>query len=515
MKQFSFFIILSSLLLSCSFWKPKRLPSSIESENDLMVILDSLSSGVAGEVSSTKYCHEELSKYYQLFLSLDASIVGLDNFKAEDIEEIIQKSFETRIAMKEKLGLLNELSEDGEKCLVQVKNVMRSLRYMEDYFIELQFAINKEELDPEKFTTLKGQFPYFLVNPELEGNFQSFEDLKSGDVLLSRGNAYSSAAIARIGESDAQFSHLSFVYGDKDGNLHTTEAHIEIGNVVEPIKVHIDQKNARTVVFRYRDSEMSHKASKCIYDRVKYHQKEKKKNIKYDFGMDYKDDKQIFCSEVIYAGFQCASNGEIDIPKYKTKFTLSMIPFLQSLGIDIDENNYQDFDTFGPGDIEYDSRFELVAEWRNPAKMRDSRMKDAILTKIFEWMGTDQFQFHPPYKVRAQSDFAWVARRFTFLPFFKKLKHKFPTNMKSKQMELFIALDMVGEKLQKRLMDKQKDLIYPLSMGEMFKILEEYKAEDKKRFDKKKRKSHWMRYFYAKKPKKKKRKFGPPGKGNR
>lgn len=497
-KLVSFFIILS--LSSCSFWTPQRTPSSVQNESDLFILLDTLSQKISSDVESSKYCHEELEKYYQIFLSLEAKDIGMEKLDKDEISTLVEKSFETRIELKNKLVLLNDPSDDGRKCLAKVRSVVRALRYMEDYFIELYMTQNGEKLDAEKFVTLEGEFPFHLVNPKFKHLFKSHKDLSSGDVILSRGNAYSSAAIARIGEDDAQFSHLSFVFKDGDGKLHTSEAHIEVGNVVAPIKKHIDQKNARTVVFRYKDVPVAHKASKCIYEKIDYHQNEKEKNIKYDFSMDYKDDSQLFCSEVVYAGFQCVSK-DIDVPRYKTKFSKGQIPFLNSLGIKIDKDNIDEFDTFGPGDIEFDSDFEIVAEWRNPAKIRDSRVKDAILTKIFEWMELDGHYFKPPFKIRAKSDFAWISRRFTWLPFLRGLKEKFPKNMSSDQLELFIVLDLVGEKLQERINEKQKASPLPLSMKQMFMILDEYRVEDRARYDKRKRKSHWMKYFRP--PKKK------------
>jgi len=37
------------------------------------------------------------------------------------------------------------------------------------------------------------------------------EDLQSGDLILSRGNAFTSSAIAHLGEEEQQFSHVSLV----------------------------------------------------------------------------------------------------------------------------------------------------------------------------------------------------------------------------------------------------------------------------------------------------------------
>ena len=173
---------------------------------------------------------------------------------------------------------------------------------MEDYLIEMR--MEKAANAPSEYVSMKGEFPYFLINPKFAAEFKSYEDLQSGDVILSRGNAFSSAAIARIGVNDYQFSHLSFVYKDPETKeLFTTEAHIEIGSVVEPLIEHVSAKNARSVVFRYDDAQISEQASKNIHDRVLKNQLAKK-NVEYDFSMDFRDNERLFCSEIISSGLR-------------------------------------------------------------------------------------------------------------------------------------------------------------------------------------------------------------------
>jgi hypothetical protein len=224
------------------------------------------------------------------------------------IDEDIEKSFEARIALKESFGKFKLNNEVDQSCLINAQDVFKALRYVEDYLIELR--MDKVGDTPAEYVNMLGDFPYFLINPKFSHDFKSYQDLKSGDVILSRGNAYSSAAIARIAQSDYQFSHLSFVFQDPQSrDLFTSEAHIEIGSVVAPIKDHLEEKNVRSVVFRYRDEDISARASKAIYELVKKHQ-ESGKNIEYDFSMNYKDDSKFFCSEIVSQGFKLARPNE-------------------------------------------------------------------------------------------------------------------------------------------------------------------------------------------------------------
>ena len=299
-KVTSIVVCLLMIISSCSH-KPFRAPSSVQGK-DLESVINELGRAVQDDVNSTKQCHEGLDSYYKTLFKMTSSDINWDTLTDSNIDEIIKTSFSTRLIIKEKLKQLELESEMDHKCLSSVKDVFRALRYVEDYLIEIK-AFNNGD-DKKTFVNLKGDEPYFLVNKAFD--FKGYEDLQSGDVILSRGNAYSSAAIARIGKNDMQFSHLSLVYKDENGKLWTSEAHIEIGSVIAPIETHIEQGNSRTVVFRYKDADMAHKAAKNMFDRVKKRM-DKKDNIQYDFGMDYSEEGRLFCSEIIYWGYRNAS----------------------------------------------------------------------------------------------------------------------------------------------------------------------------------------------------------------
>lgn len=387
------------------------------------------------------------------------------------IDRDINASFMARIALKE---TFKDFDGDAD-CLKSATDVFRGLRYVEDYLIEMR--MEKTPNAPIEYTSLKGEFPYLLVNPKYAADFKSYDDLKSGDVILSRGNAFSSAAIARIGSNDYQFSHLSFVYKNPDNDeAFTTEAHIEIGSVTAPLLDHVSGKNAREVVFRYEDGDLAHKASKNIYERVLAKQKTKK-TIEYDFGMDYKDDERLFCSEIISSGFKSVSPKDADyLPMFKSKFTPGMIPFLNTIGVPASKENIANLDVFSPGDIQFDPRFDLVAEWRNPKKLEENRLKDFILTKMFERMETENYKIDPSFKMDAQAKTLWVLRR---LPIVKKfVAAKFPLNMSPSQLELFMALDKLGDAIYKEVEKASLEFDRPMTPKEIYAVLDAYFKQD-------------------------------------
>jgi len=460
-------LIVATLVSGCA--TQERYPSSAD-ELTLSQIIEQIKITSEKQKLDHSICKPAYEDLYQRLFNLagDTTYFEMNDLAAIDRE--IKASFLARIALKETFKDF----DGNEECLKSATDVFRGLRYVEDYLIEMRMALTPNA--PVEYTNLKGEFPYMLVNPKYEAEFKSYEDLKSGDVILSRGNAFSSAAIARIGTNDFQFSHLSFVYKNPaEEETYTTEAHIEIGSVVAPLLDHVSGKNAREVVFRYHDGEVSHQASKYIHDRVLARQKTKK-TIEYDFSMDYKDDERLFCSEIISSGFKHVLKDADYFPMFKSKFSVGIIPFLNTIGVPATKENISTLDTFAPGDIQFDPRFELVAEWRNPKKMEENRLKDFILTKIFERMEAESYKIDPTFKMDAQAKTLWVLRR---LPIVKKfVAAKFPLNMSPSQLELFMALDKLGDAIYKEVEKASLEYDRPMTAKEIYAVLDGFFKQD-------------------------------------
>lgn len=470
------FLTLTLSLVGCSAFK-SRTPASDRS-SILNTIYNEAMQATNLVNTNTPECHVSFDNLFQKVLNID----NIDKyFEANDlkaIDEDIQSSFNTRLAIKESFKHFNRISDEDRSCLSSAQDFFKALRYVEDYLIE--YRTEKDSSTPSEYVSMKGQFPYLLVNPKFAQEFKSYEDLKSGDAILSRGNAFASAAIARLAQNDYQFSHLSFVYRDQETKeLFTSEAHIEIGSVVAPIIEHLNQKNSREVVFRYTDEDISHRASKAIFERIKKQQAQGK-NIEYDFSMNHKDNSKLFCSEVISSGFKMAEPTFDYIPKFKSKFSKGMIPFLNKIGIPVNTANVDSTEVFAPGDLQFDPNFELVAEWRNPKKSEESRFKDFILTKLFEKIEKDGYQFDPTIKINTEARVFWLLRRF---PIVKKfLDKKFSLTMSSSQMELFMTLDKIGDIFYKNLELRSIDFDQPMTPKEIYEAIDDFIQKDKEQY---------------------------------
>ncbi|HBZ01705.1 MAG TPA: hypothetical protein DEO84_10345, partial [candidate division Zixibacteria bacterium] len=77
--------------------------------------------------------------------------------------------------------------------------------------------------------------------------------IHSGDILISRGGAATSALIARGSDYQGNFSHAALVYVDPKTNLASIiESHIERGVTVSSLESYLKDKKLRVMILRLR-----------------------------------------------------------------------------------------------------------------------------------------------------------------------------------------------------------------------------------------------------------------------
>jgi len=206
--------------------------------------------------------------------------------------------------------------------------------------------------------------------------------LRSGDILVSRGGAPTSALIARGNDYPGNFSHVALLYVDeKTGVPGIIEAHIEVGVVVSTIEEYIRDKKLRVMVLRLRpdlpsmkaDPMLPHKAAKRACEEAK------NRHIPYDFEMDYRDPSKWFCSEV--ASWAYRQFG-VELWKGTTRMSApGVVKWLSWFGV-------THFETQAPADLEYDPQLAVVAEWRDPETLWKDHVDNAIVEAMLE--GADE-----------------------------------------------------------------------------------------------------------------------------
>lgn len=416
-------------------------------------------------------CEEGLGKLTQ----------ELDGLKTEDYQVVVstlghKKALDKLWSYKLKLhGMLRSEFLNGsleEKCATALRGTLRALRTVEDILSEHKFRNDSNQGSYSDHAFGEGNSE-LRVNPEFK-NFSMMRDLQSGDIILSRGNAYTSSAISHLGEFDTQYSHLSVVYKDELGKFWTVEAHIEVGVFVRPLEDHRDDKNFRTMVYRFEDKDLAHKSAEYIFKKVKS-ASDSTGNIFYDFGFNPDDSTQLFCSEVASYAYSFSSNGEVNIPLFRSELLKRKPEFVRMLGIEVNKS-------FIPADIEVDPRFKIVTEWRDPKKINNNLEKDSIMQSMFKW--SDDLGYR---MVQASSknsliyrNVAWPLRRIPFLK--KYVINKLPLNMSRKLIGYFGVLESIGEFLQKDLKPADEKSIketgFPLMGSDKAKLLEETRLKD-------------------------------------
>ena len=201
---------------------------------------------------------------------------------------------------------------------------------------------------------------------------------RSGDILVSRGGASTSALIARGNDYPGNFSHIALLYVDETtGTPSVIEAHIERGVVISSFDEYLKDVKLRVMVMRVRadhplllkDPMLPHRAAKMAYDEVR------NGHIPYDFAMDFKEPSKQFCSEV--ASHAYASFG---INLWSITTTMSSPGVVSWLG----DFGVRNFETQAPTDLEYDPQLSVVAEWRDRDALWQAHVDDAVVDAMLE-----------------------------------------------------------------------------------------------------------------------------------
>lgn len=439
--------------------------------------LSAFDAGVQSSNFNISTCSSFLDQNFDQVASLKMSDFDLKDLIRHS-NELLHQLFRVQIDLHEKLqdmagkGQLDESGNERLQCLHGFRRAFRALRFLEDDIGEayVGFPYDHTSKDVSMFAGGDG---WLLWNPAFGKDGAKYIP-RSGDLILSRGAATTSAAIARVADEPTQFSHLSIVYVDpKTKQAHTIEAHIEIGADAFDWQTYISGGNVRGVVFRLRhNSKLAAKAAKAIYETVvNYKKTHGGQRICYDFSMNMEDHSCLYCTEVVRWAFEKVGL-QPTVPMFPSSIRKNKGPFLDAIGVTADT-------TFIPADIELDPRFDLVAEWRDYDRVHTTQQMDAVLTSMYKWMRLWDYRFYPDAYYNGEANLGYLLRR---LPLFDRLVDKrFPLNMTKKTIATVQTLNDVVNSMTDYLRDQESRLdIYPqrLSYSEMLDELETLRLRD-------------------------------------
>jgi hypothetical protein len=417
-------------------------------------------------------CAADLNAYTKR-LALDPSRLPRNH------KDLLESLWGAKLALRARLRELDEAGRNSPACVAAARRFFLAGRALEDY-------VGEQLVRPAPFDkkrpplALTGGFPHLMLSPKAGSRLE----LRSGDVLLSRGSAYTSAAIARVTDVPAQFSHNAILHIDASGRKWIVQSLIENGAMAIPFEKYATTGHARVYVARHPDAALAASAAKKIFDLVT-RATATRGNIPYDFKVNEADPSELFCTELIAYAFKLASRGQVKVPLYSSGINMRNRDFLDAVGISPRR-------AFMPGDLEVDSRFELIAEWRDYSQVGDIRRDDAILDKQFEWMERKDYVHAPQFTTSLLKHLVYNLRHG---PLQGLVDGFLPENMSRRTLGAVVSLFLASGPMGSMLKDEDKRALragrLPLSTAELKSRLEAFRAEDEKAF---RESQEWERY---------------------
>lgn len=297
--------------------------------------------------------------------------------------------FDLRVRLRRKIHGWQAEGLMTPRVEAALRGVFRDGRYATDMIGELIHDVGIRRLSGRPASPAMPGFAgtklNTLVNPDYGEDGKV--TMRSGDVLLVRGMAANSAAIARIGDVDTQFSHVGLIHIGKDsGPVSVVEALIAQGATRNPLAMALENGLARALLLRAHDAKLgAHSASlaKALVDRSI---SGPLRHIPYDFTMELGSYNTLFCSKLVRYAFASATDGAVQLPSFPTRLGMTNRRFFEQIGVTATT-------TFAPADVEMEPLFDVVAEWRDYRNTALIRNQDIVMDMIFHWMEEDGLAF--------------------------------------------------------------------------------------------------------------------------
>ncbi len=355
--------------------------------------------------------------------------------------DLMRELFAIRTSLRDRIATWQEKGFLLRPAEIALRDVFRITRYASDMLGEVASG-NARLADGEKSKRgFTGTSWNTLVHPAFDTGHNI--PFRSGDLILMRGSAHNSAAIARIGDVDTQFSHIAIVYIDHEGKHWMVEALIEDGAVINALEHVLDHGLGRAVLYRCKDAALAERAARLAYDRVLASKTGFAAHIPYDFSMRMKGRRKLFCAKLVSQAYADASRGKVQLPAFMTRFDhKNNKAFLKAVGVKAAAS-------FAPGDIDLDPRFDLVAEWQDYRLTPFLRRQDMIMTKFFEWMETRGWRFSETFLIKIISVFGRLSSYLSenAKNLLASVVPKVPRNMKRSCVAAIVMLHKSAEEV--------------------------------------------------------------------
>ncbi len=417
--------------------------------------------------------------------ALYAAVYGSDfsGFEVDAVQSdahlLTEELFDLRLSIRDRLPEWHAKGLMHPDTARAARNAIRVLRYTADIVGEVASRFQRLPAGDDTYKAFQGPPSWTQAHPARKLGERLY--FRAGDVLLVRGRLHNSAAIARIGDVDSQFSHVGMVHIAEDGSRWLVEALIEEGATITALDDALEHGLGRALLLRYRDRQLAARASSAMFDRVAVSRGLMGRWIPYDFTMQLEGDDELYCSKLIRQAYRAASDGELQLPTHKTRLDMRNRDFFDRIGVTASE-------TFAPADLEVEPGFDVVAEWRDYRVTSSLRLQDLIMSKLFDWMDEHDYRFQPDFGIAAMS---LLGRVSGWLPSTVKQAltrlgvPKIPSNMTTSTIGAIAMLHKTAQPILEHLEALEVRSIEasgrPLHPHEVFIELEAYRARSSNR----------------------------------
>ncbi len=442
----------------------------------LRLLADSIGQwrGIAARpVASAADLKRNMEDLYQAIYGTDFAKLDVTGVKAI-ARPAGEQLFDLYLNLRDRIPEWHAKGAMCEEAPMALRNAMRVLRYTCDIIGEVAAGYARLAPGERTHTAFEGPPEWTMMHPALRDDTRV--SVRAGDVLMVRGQLHNSAAIARIGDADSQFSHVGIVHIDEDGQRWLVEALIEEGATWSPLDDALSHGLGRAVLFRHRDADLSRRAAVLVAEYVQKSRSGPFSWMPYDFSMELAGDDRFFCSKLVRHGYVGASGGKMNLPSFPTRLTMTNRDFFDRLGVTAT-------DTFAPADFEVEPAFDVVAEWRDYRVTSNLRMQDLLMSKLFDWMDAHGYKFREDLRMGVM---ALIGRLTSYAPDVAKSLvvkagfPKVPSNMQARTIATIGMLHDTAEPILQRLIALETDRIRttgrPLHPREVQAELERFRA---------------------------------------
>jgi len=445
----------------------------------------------AGEVQADN-CHAFFQT--QLGLATEESVQSWSLQQTENFSRsLAEATWQARLALHNNIPHYTG-------CRNDLRQLFYRLRAIEDLaVIRLSGAPQLHSSDIADYQKL----PIPLVDNAFYGGYLGasgkFEDTKfefhSGDIMVTRGGSQFSAVLSSVGMIPNQYDHFALVHQAPTGALSTIESYADVehdGVAHFDMDFALKNVNPRILVLRPKNAEIGAKAADLMMTRALEGERTAKPGEKppvkigYDYDMSFPTDQsRMTCTGVTYWGYKDASEnspqGPFVIPEERTIPRPELTDIYKATGI-------KPVPMLTGSDIELDSRFDLLVEFRDPRLIEDSRIRESVVQSMFNWMRDYNYHLKPTLKTLAIDLVIYPLRRTFVWQGFRRIFNiqDFPNDAPKGFVKVLTELNDIGDILYKRVYDAnlayRQTTGWSLTHDQMNKVLEDYRKADLERY---------------------------------